>query len=306
MLGQHHAVGGLDVERRSLQVGRKLHAASVEVPEPVERAVVVDPARHVRRLPLGARAEEQHVLLRDPQRQQLAEQRRQPAPARPHHMVGLEHLVAGDHPRAIGPRSGAHDACAGCDRLDRQRPGRVARAEDPGLGLVQRECEVVGADRREQRRRIHPLARDAELAQRHLRRRLPPVLAPREPRHAGFDDERRVDRAPELQSAPRRARVPAVGAVRAADQPRLAARAGTHVARRDGLDERDVPTVDRKLACGCGAEDPGAADDYRGHAPDATPPGDPPRAATSAALGTPSAPRTPERWPSTPCTGRRP
>ena len=112
-------------------------------------------------------------------------------------------------------------------------------------------------------RRVDALARDPLGAQDGLARGLPAVVAAREPGHAAVDDEARVDLVPQRPGAPRRARVPGVGAVAAADEARLVARAGAHVAGRDALDEHDVPAGQRAVARQRGAEHAGADDDER-------------------------------------------
>src|SRR5207244_2254988 len=89
------------------------------VADAVERAVVVDPARHRRRRPRRAGAEEQHVLLGDPKRQQLAEELREPGAAGPDDVVGLQHVIAGDHARTVRSRRRVDPA--------RARPSSAAR-----------------------------------------------------------------------------------------------------------------------------------------------------------------------------------
>ena len=80
-----------------------------------------------------------------------------------------------------------------------------------------------------------------------LARRAPAVACPEEPGDAARDEELgsrlALQLAPELERAPGRARVPGVVAVREADQPRLAARRGAHVAGRVLLDDGDVPAA---------------------------------------------------------------
>ena len=157
------------------------------------------------------------------------------------------------------PRAGGH-------RLRGERLDRVARAQDARLGLEEREAHVVDGDAREQLGRVDALARDPLGAQDGLARRLPAVVAAREPRDAAVDDERRVDLVPQRPRAPRRARVPGVGAVAAADEARLVARARAHVAGSHALDEHDVPAGQRAMARQRRAEDAGADDHERGRA----------------------------------------
>ena len=77
------------------------------------------------------------------------------------------------------------------------------------------------------------------------------------------DDEARVDLVPQRPRAPRRARVPGVGAVAAADDARLVARARAHVAGSHALDEHDVPAGQRAVARQRRAEHAGADDHER-------------------------------------------
>ena len=172
----------------------------------------------------------------------------------------------GPPPRRRGAPRPAR-AGAGRHGLRGERLTRVAGAQDARLGLEEREAHVVDGDAREQLARVDALARDALGAQDRLARGLPAVVAAREPGHAR--SRRRApgrSRATAPSARRGRARVPGVGAVAAADQARLVARAGAHVAGRDALDEHDVPAGQRAVACQRGAEHAGADDHERGAA----------------------------------------
>ena len=92
----------LRVERRPFGVGRHFDADPIEVADPVDRAVVVDPPGHRRLRTRGAAVEEQQLLAAHRDRHDVAEQLRQPAAARPHDHVALD-------PRAVLQRHGKGD-----------------------------------------------------------------------------------------------------------------------------------------------------------------------------------------------------
>ena len=131
--------------------------------------------------------------------------------------------------------------------LPRQRLHGALRAQRARLGLEDDEGEVASAEARVQLRRLadlEPLHRDALGRQRALGRRVPAVLGVGEPGDAPH--EHQLLAALGLKLAPQRARAPGhgrvvgVGAVRGADQARLAARGGAPVTRLELVDQRHL------------------------------------------------------------------
>ena len=251
------------LDRRSVDVGRDLHAAPVEVAEPVGRAVVVDPARHAGRRPAAVGGEVEDVLLGDaqveqPRRTAAASTRRTPRRRGRPRARGRRRAR---HARRRAARSRSRRAPRP-HRPRRQRAHAVARVQDPGLGLVQRERQVVGAHGREQlaRRRRARTGCPARAASRSLPASQPSSrranhATPASATSAGSSSRHRSQRAARAE------RVCRVVAVRAADQPRLVAAARAHVPGRELLDERDVPRGAREPVGERGAEDTGADDD---------------------------------------------
>ena len=73
------------------------------------------------------------------------------APQAQHDAVGLQApAVVEDDRRAVGARLGEHELGAGRHGLRGERLDRLAGAQDPGLGLEEREAHVVDGDAREQ------------------------------------------------------------------------------------------------------------------------------------------------------------
>ncbi len=98
----------------------------------------------------------------------------------------------------------------------------------------------------------------------HLRRRVPEAVIPAEhPQHAGLVQQpaRGVVRTPPLQRAQRHRGVDRAGAVRRADDARLAAGAGAGVARAPRVDEGHVRAAPSQVECGPAAERACADDD---------------------------------------------
>ena len=97
-----------------------------------------------------------------------------------------------------------------------------------------------------------------------------PSLAAGEPHQPALDQEVRarlgLELAPERAGAARRGGVDRVGAVAAADQPRLAAGGRARVAGLELVDERDVLALAREPPGKRGAERPGADDHHGVHA----------------------------------------
>ena len=217
------------IERRALDVVRGLDAVVVDVGGAVHRAVVVDPAG--RAGPRRPAVDEQQLLARDGERRERREQRAQPAAAGPDHHVALQpRAVLEQGGRAVRPRTAADDVRAVRRGLAGERAHRVGGPHDAGLGLEQDEREVVAAEARVQVGGgidAQALERDALRFERLRGGRLPAVVAVREPGDPALVHQARARLALEL--APERPRaaghrgVVGVGAVRGADQPRLAA-----------------------------------------------------------------------------------
>jgi hypothetical protein len=135
---------------------------AVEVARAVDRAVVVDPARHPGRRPRRPAVEEVELLEGDAQDDVRGEELGEPWAARPHDPLGLERApVVEPHRPVLWPRDGALEPRAG--RLCRRRQGAHAPlgAQHPRLGLPQHEGEVVRPQRREVPRRVAGLERSA-------------------------------------------------------------------------------------------------------------------------------------------------
>ncbi len=161
--------------------------------------------------------------------------------------------------------------------LSRQRLHRLLRAQHAGLGLVQHPRQVVAAEGGETPRRLldrPALGGDVQRLQGALGLGLPAVVAVREPAHAGVDQQVRAGLAlellPERARAPRHRGVVGVRAVRAADQPRLAAARRAHVAGLELIDEHDLVALPGQPPRQRRAERPTANDHDPLHGADAT------------------------------------
>ena len=115
-------------------------------------------------------------------------------------------------------------------RLRRQRSDGALRSQHAALRLEQDEGEVVAAKAWVQgfgARHVQTLHRDAAGRKRPLGLRLPSVLTVSKPREAALEEKLLarllLELAPERARAPSHHRVVAVGAVRAAVEPRFAA-----------------------------------------------------------------------------------
>ena len=219
-------------------------------------------------MPAGRRAEEVDVLPGHAEVDDVGEEPGEPGAAGPDDAVGLEPLAVDEHRLALGCGRARHEARAALDCLLRDHPRRVARAQDPGLGLVQDRVEIPAVEAGKEAGSFvgsEPLDRDALLAEDALALGAPAVALAEEPgdaaRHEELGARVAFQLAPELERAPGRAGVPGVGAVRAADQPRLAAGSGADVAGRVLLDESDLPAARDEPECERAAEDAGADDD---------------------------------------------
>ena len=267
---------GVGIDLDAVHVGPDLEADALDAGVAVEGGVEVDPARSV---PLGRGLEEDELLEGDPRGHELGEEPAEPGAAGPDDGVGLEGGRSGlarrsgvarchPHPLRIRPRLADHEPRARFARPPHQGPHPVGRPQHAGLRLVQHEGQVVHGDAREQARallRRHPLDRDPRGPQHPLAVRLPAVLAPREPRHARLHQHALAKLAPQLGRPARRARVVLVGAVAAADQPRLAARLGTRVPGLEPVHQRDLPALAGEPVGHGRAEDTGPDDDRGGH-----------------------------------------
>ena len=89
----------------------------------------------------------------------IGEQAAQPSAARPHDRVALEPLAADERRVAVGRGAPAHQLRAVRARLPRQRLHRPLRAHHAGLGLVEHERQVVGAEAGEEPRGVAGLSR---------------------------------------------------------------------------------------------------------------------------------------------------
>ena len=115
-------------------------------------------------------------------------------PAGPDDAIGLQApAVLEQRGGAVGSGAGAHELGAGGDRLRGEHARRLAGAQDPGLGLAEREAQVVGAQADgKSAAGVDALARDRLARAGALARRLPAVVAsaratrrPRRPRARG-------------------------------------------------------------------------------------------------------------------------
>src|SRR4030095_1162291 len=97
-------------------VRARLEAPAVEVADPVDTVVEVDPAGNRRCLPARGGAEEVDVLPRHAEVQELRAQTCEPGASGPDDHVGLESLAPDDDPVVLGsggPRDEANPALDG-------------------------------------------------------------------------------------------------------------------------------------------------------------------------------------------------
>ena len=153
-----------------------------------------------------------------------------------------------------------------------QRAHGPLGAQHAGLRLVEQEGEPVRRPGGIQARAL--LGRedgvgDALRLEAPRRGGFPAVLAAREPGQPALDEQLLaalgLELAPQLARPPRRRGVAGVRAVAAADQARLAARAGRDVAGLELVHERDAPSLAREPPGERGAEAARAHDDRALH-----------------------------------------